>query len=362
MKMGSGWRSKTRFSDSMKSGLLVTSMLLMLAWMLAGCSASNSDSSNMKSANGDMIHTESSSAAEAPAAASMNDGAAADKAANNSTSDASAADAEAGNGAGTSGADSGISTGGETDIARKIIYKGNVVMEVEAYDKAQTSLRNLIHLSGGYLLNFADQKTDAERGGTFTIKVPAAGFDSFLSELGKIKHVSYESSANGTDVTEEYVDLAARLKARQVVEARLLAFMENATKTADLLQISKQLGDVQTEIEQIKGRMRYLDKNVAFSTIELRMYQTTDVSAMTKETKTGFGSRLLNAITGSSRVIYDGVQGLVIFLAGAIPVLAVLAVIGIPSYVIIRGFLRKREKTNPTVLQETPKGPDSLDG
>src|SRR5690606_38457488 len=110
--------------------------------------------------------------------------------------------------------------------------------------------------------------------GSFVIKVPASGFQSFLTGLEKLKKdEEFQRHVQGQDVTEEYVDLTSRLKAKQVVEARLLSFMEKATDTKDLLEFSNELARVQEEIERIKGRMRYIDENVSFSTVELRMYQ-----------------------------------------------------------------------------------------
>ncbi|HEY0827196.1 MAG TPA: DUF4349 domain-containing protein, partial [Bacilli bacterium] len=155
---------------------------------------------------------------------------------------------------------------------RKLIYKANVSLEVKDYGKAQSAVRDLVALSDGYILQFSDTKTTYEKGGTFVIKVPTNGFMPFISKLAE-KYPDLQQTVQGQDVTEEYVDLTSRLKAKQAVESRLLAFMEKADKATDLLNFSNNLGSVQEEIEQIKGRMRYLDQNVAFSTIEIRVYQ-----------------------------------------------------------------------------------------
>ncbi|WP_165822518.1 DUF4349 domain-containing protein [Paenibacillus montanisoli] len=322
-------------------------MLVVIAvtfWMMTGCSASNSDKNSGNGFAGSA--GDNSMAASTEAAPPMADG---DMATANSASNSSAGSEEkaemeqpADNAATTEGGSSvGTIPDGEESIDRKIIYRANVNMEVEDYGKAQTSLRNLIHISGGYLLQFADKKTTNELGGTYTIKVPAAGFDTFIGELEKIKHKQFESSAQGTDVTEEYVDMEARLKARQVVEARLISFMEKATKTTDLLQISNQLGEVQTEIERIKGRIRYLDKNVAFSTIELRMYQVLEPVTIQEEEEQGFLKKVTNAMSGSTKVVFEFIQGVFIFIAGALPVLALAALVGIPSYILYRNNRRK---------------------
>lgn len=83
------------------------------------------------------------------------------------------------------------------------------------------------------------------------------------------------------------MDLESRLKAKQMMEAQYIDFMKKATKPADLVQFANQLGEIQEQIEQIKGRMRYIDQNVSFSTVELRLYQTEKSLTLTKTNAQG---------------------------------------------------------------------------
>lgn len=115
-------------------------------------------------------------------------------------------------------------------------------------------------------------------------------------------------------MTEEYVDLFSRLKAKQVVEARLIAFMEKATKADDLVKFSDQLGKVQVEIEQLKGRMRYIDQSVACSTIELRLYQRLkdQSAALNSKEDSSLMQRAWDAMKSGGRFVYELVAGLVV--------------------------------------------------
>jgi hypothetical protein len=315
--------------------------------LASGCSSSSEDSgSNSNKANMAAANSSTNNSAVMDKAQSTSESApAADEAAGSADSGTTAEPVQqAGAGFGASELNTDSSLASEDGMNRKVIYRSNVAMQVSDYAKAQTALKNIIHISGSYLLQFADQKTSSEFGGTYTIKVPPSSFDTFLTELEKIKSKDgvFERSIQGTDVSEEYVDLESRLKARQVVEARLLSFMEKAVKSDDLLKISGELGNVQTEIEKIKGRMRYLDKNVAFSTVELRMYQQTIAApAAVQEEKPAFVERLQNAMSGSTDVIYAFLQGLFIFIAGALPVLLLLAILGIPVYYAYRSNRRR---------------------
>jgi hypothetical protein len=130
------------------------------------------------------------------------------------------------------------------------------------------------------------------------------------------------------------------LKAKQVVEARLLAFMQKAVKIDELLSFSNELGNVQEAIEQIKGRMRFLDQNVSMSTVEIRLYEQG-----AGKFKAAIGNSTItktkNALNGSIHALKLIAQGLIVFVAAVLPVLIVLAIIGIPLFVALRKRARK---------------------
>ncbi len=235
---------------------------------------------------------------------------------------------------------------------RKVVYQANLVMKVENFQAADEQLMNLIHMtSGAYVLEFADSRNGEDTGASYVIKVPSKGFSAFLDGLKGIKTVHSERKVSGNDVTEEYVDLDARLKAKQTVEARLLAFMDKATKTDDLVRFSNELGNVQQEIEQIKGRIRYLDQNVAFSTVSLRLYQGVGANANSDgdEPKAkSFGDRVYDALSGSADALRKLGEGLLVVLAAMLPVLAVATVVGVPLFLIVR----KRAAVRKTKAEE----------
>lgn len=322
--------------------------LLLLA-VMAGCGSASEDKA---SSSGNMA---SESGWASPAAQSAADMARSEEALprgegaiQNSAPAATPAEAATGAGApprapGTSGA----SVTGQLEagaVQRMIIYKANVAMEVADYGQAQTDINNLIHLSGGYLLHFSESRTDYEQSGTLTVKVPANGFSAFIADLEKMKPKSIQRSVQGQDVSEEFVDLEARLKSKQAEEARLLDFMGKATRSEELVAFSNQIGNVQTQIEQLKGRMRYLEQNVAYSTVEIRLYQKVARANAAQSEEDGFAVKLAKALYGSTGVVIGFFKGLLIVLAAALPVLAVALVIGIPLYFFYRsGRRRNRE-------------------
>jgi hypothetical protein len=224
-------------------------------------------------------------------------------------------------------------------FGRKVIYRADLVMKVKEFKAAEEQLLNLIHMGGAYVLQFSDSRNSDEIGASYVIKVPSEGFSPFLEKLQKIKSLKFERQVEGSDVTEEFVDLDARLKAKQTVEARLLSFMDKATKSDDLVRFSNELANVQQEIEQIKGRIRFLDQNVAFSTINLRLYQSTGiVNSEEEETEEsdGFGERISDTFAGSAKVLKTAGEWFVIVIVALLPIIAVVAVVGFPIYYFVR--------------------------
>ncbi|WP_157334339.1 DUF4349 domain-containing protein [Paenibacillus lutrae] len=234
-------------------------------------------------------------------------------------------------------------------LNRKLIYKANLTMEVKNYAQAQTELRNLVAASGAYLLEFTENTSSSEIGGNFTIKVASGEFNSLLDAMEKMNPAK-QRNVTSQDVTEEYVDLAARLKAKEVVETRLLSFMEKATKTDELLAFSTELGKVQEEIERIKGRMRFLDQNVELSTIELRMYQPIG-GAFVSDGRSPFGQQLAATVNKSIEVLLSVLRGILIMVAALLPIAAASLMVFIPVWFYLRHRRRKAEASRKEVRQ-----------
>ncbi|WP_025853428.1 DUF4349 domain-containing protein [Paenibacillus ehimensis] len=320
-KLGGGTAPKQRLLRQVRGA----GAILLLAGWLAGCNAVSSDSTaSEKLPVGDQTMAQTNGA-ESKAGSAGSTGQAADSNA-----------AKPAAGASLTG-----ETAPETSEAfnRKIIYKANLVMQVDKYQEAQVKIHEAVKQSGGYILQFNENASALEKSGTFVIKVPATGFQSLLALLEQIQP-TLQNNLQGQDVTEEYVDLAARLKAKQVVESRLIAFMEKAAKTDELLAFSNELGKVQEEIERIKGRMRYLEQNVAMSTIELKLSQkTSSAEVIQARGQDPLGQRAAEALSGTLAVLGVLLQWLFVFVAGALPVILLLMLIGVPVW-----FLRKRRK------------------
>ncbi|PLT29237.1 DUF4349 domain-containing protein [Peribacillus deserti] len=223
-----------------------------------------------------------------------------------------------------------VEDGGKpAETQRKMIYQAQVDLEVKDFKDSQTLIEKEIQNVKGQMINQEVFNTEGNnQEGTFTLRVPQPSFQEFLRRLQSLKGVQVTSqNIQGNDVTEEYVDLSSRLKAKQAVEARLYAFMKEAKKTEELLQISRDLGTVQEEIENIKGRMQFLDKNSQMSTVTLHIREDKVIIPDIDSKELNTWERSKQSFVHTLQGLISVISGLLVFLIGGSPVLVPVVLI-----------------------------------
>lgn len=163
---------------------------------------------------------------------------------------------------------------GEPAVERKIIKTGYITLEVEDVAETMGKVAEVADALGGYVVS--SHKYEEERGisGSVTIRVPADRFDEAFDRLHQLAiNVPYEST-EARDVTEEYVDLQARLHNLEATEAQYLALLEKATTVEEMLKVQQALSDVRGEIERIEGRINYLERTSDMALIEVSLEET----------------------------------------------------------------------------------------
>lgn len=208
---------------------------------------------------------------------------------------------------------------------RMVIYQANMHIEVKEYDKVEKQIQDKVAKLNGYIVETATyNRNENSIEGYLMVKVPQESFYAFLNDVEETSINVHERQISGSDVTEEFVDLESRLKSKRVVEERLLSFMENAKKTEDLLKISADLGDVQQEIEQIVGRMNYLQNNVNYSTVTIHIQEKLlNVSSMQNPDE-------LNTWLKAKSLFMDTVNGIITFFSGVFVIVVGLSPIIVP--------------------------------
>ncbi|MEV0075648.1 DUF4349 domain-containing protein [Nocardia neocaledoniensis] len=188
-----------------------------------------------------------------------------------------------------------------------------------------------------------------------SVRVPADKTDAFITGLGGVGSVT-KVSTNRDDVTMQWEDLDARIRALQASVDRLRALMANAANTADLIDAEEALSSRQGELDSLTAQKRSLDDQVALSTLTITL--TAD-----DKNAPGDPDNFWDGIVAGWNSLVDWLQDAIVFVGKAIPWLAFLAVLGGVGWLVLRAVLRRRRPVAaPTTSTKTKKEPSGADG
>ncbi|MEH7082438.1 DUF4349 domain-containing protein [Neobacillus drentensis] len=224
-----------------------------------------------------------------------------------------------------------------------VIYQADLELRVKKFDKTVQTLEDKVIKYGGYITESNVSKEGKEQvSGSIRIRIPQKNFQAFLHDAESQAAEVLQRNITGQDVTEEYVDLESRLKSKRVVEERLTTFMKSAVKTEDLLKISADLAVVQEEIEAIEGKMKFLENQTSLSTVNITLYEKNVVIPTIDKDKLNTWEKTKKQFMKSINMLLVGLSGLVVFIVGNIPVIAILLLLGFLSV-----FFYRKKKNRP---------------
>jgi hypothetical protein len=163
--------------------------------------------------------------------------------------------------------------GSPGQVTRRIIKTGDVSIEVTDLPATVDQISRLAEEAGGYVSGSRVYETgEGRRSGSVEVRVPADKFTVTFRSLREIgKAVSYSEDAS--DVTEECIDLEARISNQKAEEKSLLALLQRKGELSDILEIQREIFRVRGEIERLEGRLRYLKDQVSLSTISVTVQE-----------------------------------------------------------------------------------------
>jgi hypothetical protein len=157
---------------------------------------------------------------------------------------------------------------------QKIIKTATLRYKVNDYHKSRSAIIALIKKGQAYLASEEEYNGDDSIQSNMTIRVPISRFDTLLDSLVKESSRLENKTVQAQDVTAEFIDTEARLKAKKAVEQRYFAILNQAHSIKDILEIETQLGTIRESIESTEGQLKYLNDQVMYSTISLTFYQS----------------------------------------------------------------------------------------
>ena len=226
-------------------------------------------------------------------------------------------------------------------IDRKIIRNGELTLETESPTEGLRKITAAAESHGGFVVTSEFKQNPASAGGkvtqsvTVVARVPASQFASALDQIRNAGERVVQEKISGQDVSEEYLDVEARLRNKKALEGQFLDIMKQARKVEDALDVQTQLADVRTEIERLEGRRRFLENQAALSTITTTLQMPQPIIA---STTMGFGTTIKQAFGDA----VDTAVSIVLFVIQAVIVLVPITIFfGLPAWVLWRAIRRR---------------------
>ena len=219
-----------------------------------------------------------------------------------------------------------------TNTERKIIQSASLSIEVEDFQSSSDALIGIVERSDGFVSDSHSYVTDTgHKRGEITLRIPS---DRFLSVIAEIEQIGTVKSkhASGEDVTEEYIDLTARLNNSQRQEKRLLEILDMANNTKEVLEVEREIWRVRNDIERLTGRINYLDNRVELATISVSLYEPEPITH-------SWGIR--DTFRDAFEAFVSVIRGLIIFVGYALPI---LILVGLAWFVKSKVMPRLRKK------------------
>ena len=212
-------------------------------------------------------------------------------------------------------------------IEQKIIKEGNLRFETNDLTATYTQIINAVKSQQATIQNDSEGKDDVSVFRKLIIRIPNKNFDLFLKDISKGVAYFDNKEISSQDVTAEFIDIDARLKAKKVLEARYLELLKKANKVSEMLEIEAQLSSIREEIEAKEGQLIYMQNRVSFSTITVEFYKSVANEA---GATSSYGMKIWTAFKSG----FNGLSSFLINLLSIWPFIIILFAVGY--------FIRKR--------------------
>lgn len=215
-------------------------------------------------------------------------------------------------------------------VKRSIIRTAEVRLEVDDFETTREEVVAAARERDGYVSG-SDVRLHRDGNRTWTtgqvvLRVPVEEFDSLVSAV-KTAGIVVEENTDSTDVTDQLVDIEARLENLRAQRDRLRDLYEDANETEDVLAVQERLSETQGEIERLEATQRSLADRVAYSTVTVRMQEPRpDEPSVTEERKEWYETGVLSAFLQSVDGVVVVVRALVVGFAYALPYLAAFGI------------------------------------
>ena len=223
----------------------------------------------------------------------------------------------------------------EVVVTRKIIRDGRMEVRVRDLGQGKKMADSLVQKYSGYYADETYNNMDYSHGYAMKIRIPSDNFDNFIAAIESGAGEVVFKNITSRDVTEEFIDLETRLKNKNNYLNRYGDLLKQAKSVKDILEIEEKTRLIEEEVESVQGRLKYLNNQVHFSTLDLQISKKNDYS-LYSDNKGSFFDRLKLSLV-------KGWFGLVSFTLFVIRIWPFWIIVGTLFYFIWK-ILRKRKK------------------
>jgi primosomal protein N'' len=201
-------------------------------------------------------------------------------------------------------------------IERKLIRNGTLEFQTEEVKKTRSEIEKICKELNAYISSESENNYGERLQYNQLIRVPANQFDALVARLEPLAQKIENKNISTEDVTEQFIDVEARLKTKKELEARYREILKQAKTVDEIVSIENQISNVRSEIESMEGRLNFLKNQVAFSTLNVTYYETIG-------TDFGFATKFVQSLKGG----WDNLLAFIIFLVNLWPFVLGLAVL-----------------------------------
>lgn len=221
-----------------------------------------------------------------------------------------------------------MSPASEASVERKLIKEGQLTFETKDLLHARSRIDSAVRTHQGYISSEKENKYGDRLENTLVIRVPFRQFDQFIGDAIKGVERLDHKDIRIRDVTEEFLDIQARLRTKKDLEQRYRDLLAKANSVSEILEVEKQIGALRADIESIEGRLHYLNDQSLLSTITITFYKSTPTSIT-------YGNRFAEGFS-------NGWSNLMLFIVGLINIWPFLLILTGCAF-LVRLWWRKRK-------------------
>lgn len=201
------------------------------------------------------------------------------------------------------------------NAGRSLILTANITFRSNDPWATADQARAIAAGLGGDLLGLSQTGSGEQRSALVTIRVPSSRFDDALTQLKKLDGEVLTSGVNAQDVTDQFVDINARLDAAKLQEQQYLTILAKATTVDEILKVQSALASIRTQIEQLQAQVNSMKSRIDYSTITMQITPTVTIPAepVGKWDPSRTFAQALAALTAMFRVVGDAAIWLLVF-------------------------------------------------